>query len=142
MTDIQSALGISQMSRLDEFVKKRHSIADKYNKHLSDSFLNKPFQHEDSYSAYHLYVIRLKIDKINKTHSQVYENLHNAGIAVNLHYIPVYRHPYYENKGFKEGYCPEAESYFNEALSIPMYPALSNDQQDRVIEVLNTHIDK
>lgn len=141
MTDIQSALGISQMNRLDEFVERRHIIADKYNKNLSELFLNKPFQHEDSYSAYHLYVIRLKIDEISKTQNQVYQDLHNAGIAVNLHYIPVYRHPYYEKLGFKEGYCPEAESYFNEALSIPMYPALSNEQQDRVIEILNTYID-
>lgn len=141
MTDIQSALGISQMNRLDEFVERRHIIADKYNKNLSELFFNKPFQHEDSYSAYHLYVIRLKIDKISKTQNQVYKDLHNAGIAVNLHYIPVYRHPYYEKLGFREGYCPEAESYFNEALSIPMYPALSNEQQDRVIEILNTHID-
>ena len=137
MTDIQSALGLSQMKRLDEFISKRHDIADRYDQGLSGLPVNLPFQHDDSYSAFHLYVIRLKLDEIKKTQHEVFKEIYNSGVRVNLHYIPVYRHPYYENLGFNEGYCMQAESYFKEAISIPMYPALSEEEQDKVINILN-----
>jgi UDP-4-amino-4,6-dideoxy-N-acetyl-beta-L-altrosamine transaminase len=137
MTDLQAALGLSQMQRLVEFVNKRHTIAKRYDLLLADLPVVTPWQHADSYSSRHLYVIRLKITEIGKTHCQVFEALRTAGIGVNLHYTPVYRQPYYEGLGFKAGYCPEAEQYYAEAISLPMYPGLAEAQQDRVIAALN-----
>ena len=137
MTDIHAALGLSQMQRLDEFVAKRHSIAKRYDQTLSDLPVITPWQHPESYSSYHLYVIRLKLCEISKTHREVYEALRVAGILVNLHYIPVYRQPYYEQMGFRAGYCQEAEKYYSEAISIPMYPGLTEAQQDHVIEAIS-----
>jgi UDP-4-amino-4,6-dideoxy-N-acetyl-beta-L-altrosamine transaminase len=133
MTDIQAALGLSQMKRLDEFVSRRHAIAQRYNQLLSKLPILTPYQHEDGYSGYHLYVIRLKLAEIKKTQRQVYDALHAADIFVNLHYIPVYRQPYYEKMGFTAGYCPEAEHYYAEAISIPLYPGLTEVQQDQVV---------
>ena len=136
MTDIQAALGISQMKRLEEFVTKRHAIARRYDQLLSDLPVITPYQHEDGYSGYHLYVIRLRLAEINKTQRQVYEAMREAGVIVNLHYIPVYRQPYYEKIGFTSGYCPQSEQYFAEAISIPLYPGLTKDQQDEVVAVI------
>lgn len=136
MTDIQSALGLSQMQRLDEFVTKRHSIAKRYDQLLTSLPVLTPWQHGDSYSGYHLYVIRLQLNEINKTHRQVFESIYAAGILVNLHYIPVYRQPFYEDKGFSAGYCPQAEQYFLEAISIPLYPGLTEAEQDQVVAVI------
>jgi UDP-4-amino-4,6-dideoxy-N-acetyl-beta-L-altrosamine transaminase len=136
MTDLQAALGLSQMQRLDAFVTQRHTIAKRYDQLLSAFPVLTPWQHTDSYSAYHLYVIRLRLQEINKTHRQVYEALRAAGILVNLHYIPVYRQPYYEQMGFRKGYCPEAEQYYSEVISIPMYSGLTEAQQDKVVEAL------
>ncbi len=136
MTDIQAALGVSQMQRLDEFVFKRHAIAKRYDELLADMPIITPWQHTDSYSGYHLYVIRLKLDEINKTQRQVYEAILAAGILVNLHYIPIYRQPYYEAMGFNVGYCPQAELYYSTAISIPLYPGLTIVQKNRVIETI------
>jgi UDP-4-amino-4,6-dideoxy-N-acetyl-beta-L-altrosamine transaminase len=140
MTDIQAALGLSQMQRLDEFVARRHAIAKRYDQMLSALPVLTPCQQADSYSGYHLYVIRLKLNEINKTQRQVFGALHAAGILVNLHYIPVYRQPYYEQKGFSVGYCPQAEQYYAEAISIPLYPGLTAAQQDRVVAVIRESI--
>ena len=142
MTDLQAALGLSQMNRLDEFVAKRHVIAKRYDQLLSDISVTIPWQHADSYSGLHLYVIRLKLTEIGKTHRQVFESLREAGMGVNLHYIPVYRQPYYEGLGFKTGYCPDAEKYYAEAISLPMYPGLIEAQQNYVIAVLRGAIEK
>ena len=136
MTDLQAALGLSQMQRLDEFVVKRHSIAKRYDQLLVNLPIITPWQHADSYSGLHLYVIRLKFTEFGKTHLQVFEKLRAAGIGVNLHYIPVYRQPYYEGLGFKAGHCPEAERYYAEAISLPMYPGLTEEQQDNVMNVI------
>ncbi len=133
MTDIHAALGLSQMQRLDEFVTKRHDIAKRYDQLLLELPVVTPWQYPDSYSSYHLYVIRLKLGEINKTHRQVYDAFRMAGILVNLHYIPVYCQPYYEKQGFRAGYCPEAERYYSEVISIPMYIGLSDEKQDRVL---------
>ena len=133
MTDFHSALGLSQMQRLEEFVAKRHFLAKRYDNMLSDMPVLTPWQHSNGYSSYHLYIIRLKLDEIKKTHRQVYEALRAAGILVNLHYIPVYRQPYYEMMGFKLGYCAQAELFYSEAISLPMYPGLTEDQQDYVV---------
>ena len=140
MTDIQAALGLSQMKRLDEFVAKRHNIAKRYDQLLLELPVMTPWQHSDSYSSYHLYVVRLKLGEINKTHRQVYEALRDAGILVNLHYIPVYRQPYYEKMGFSAGYCPGAERYYSEVISIPMYTGLSDEKQDRILSELRNVI--
>ena len=136
MTDIAAALGVSQMQRIDEFVAKRHAIAERYDRLLSSLPVTMPAQHPDSYSSFHLYVMRLNLDEIERTHRQVYDSLRAAGILVNLHYIPVYRQPYYEQMGFRAGYCPEAERYHREVISLPMYPALSEPEQDQVLAAL------
>ena len=140
MTDIHAALGLSQIQRLDEFVAKRHNIAKRYDQLLADLPVITPWQHADSYSGFHLYVIRLKLTEIDKTHRKVFEALRAAGVGVNLHYIPVYRQPHYESLVFKVGYCPEAEYYFAEAISLPMYPGLSEVQQDAVVAALSLAI--
>jgi UDP-4-amino-4,6-dideoxy-N-acetyl-beta-L-altrosamine transaminase len=136
MTDIQAALGISQMRRLETFVKRRHDIAHLYDRELAGLPLQTPWQHPDTYSAYHLYPIRIKRAESGVTQRQVYDAMQSANINVNLHYIPVYRQPYYEAMGFEVGYCLEAEKYYQEVLSIPMYPMLSDSEQETVIRVL------
>lgn len=136
MTELQAALGLSQMQRLDSFVEKRRLIAQRYDQELSDLPIETPWQHSDSYSSYHLYPIRIKRGKCTRTQRQIYDSLHTAGVKVNLHYIPVYRQPYYEAMGFKAGYCPSSEEYYKEALSIPMYPTLTETEQGTVIRVL------
>lgn len=137
MTELQAALGLSQIRRLDSFVEKRHHIAQRYDKELSGLPIATPWQHPDSYSAYHLYPIRIKQHKSTTTQRQVYDALQVAAINVNLHYIPVYRQPYYEEIGFEMGYCPEGEQYHKESLSIPMYPTLTDAEQAKVIRVLH-----
>jgi UDP-4-amino-4,6-dideoxy-N-acetyl-beta-L-altrosamine transaminase len=136
MTDIQAALGVSQMSRLDEFVTVRHAIAVRYDELLKDLPVTTPWRFPDGYSGMHLYVIRLKLDEIERTQKDVYESLQKKGIGVNLHYIPVYRQPYYESMGFRVGYCTEAEQYYREAVSIPLYPGLTDELLGRVVKIL------
>lgn len=136
MTDLQAALGVSQMARLDEFVDSRHVIARRYDEVLMDLPLTTPWQHPDGYSSYHLYLVRLKLGETRRTQREVYDALRASGILVNLHYIPVYRQPFYEAMGFKQGYCPQAERHYHETISIPMYPAMTNVQQEQVVEAL------
>jgi UDP-4-amino-4,6-dideoxy-N-acetyl-beta-L-altrosamine transaminase len=133
MTDIQAALGTSQMQRLDEFVARRRFLALRYNRLLQDLPLTLPWQHPETNSSWHLYVIRLNLGKINKTHRQVFDQLRQAGIGVNLHYIPVHTQPYYQNLGFEWGDFPEAERYYQDAISIPLYYGLLDKEQDRVV---------
>jgi len=133
MTDIHAVLGLSQMRRLDGFVAKRRAIAQRYEELLANLPIVTPWQHPDSYASYHLYIIRLKLREMNKTIRQVHGALHAAGILVNLHYIPVYLQPYYEGLGFRKGLCTAAEHYFAESLSLPMYPGLTEMQQDSVV---------
>ncbi|MGP5645276.1 UDP-4-amino-4,6-dideoxy-N-acetyl-beta-L-altrosamine transaminase [Psychrobacter celer] len=136
MTDMQAALGVSQMQRLNDYVAKRHELAEHYNELLKDLPITLPWQHEDSYSGLHLYVIRLQLDKISKTHLEVFKDMREAGILVNLHYIPVHLQPYYQEMGFEKGQFPEAEQYYKEAISLPMFPTLSYEQQQEVVESL------
>lgn len=140
MTDIQAALGISQMMRLNEFVSRRHEIADFYNASLKGLPLTLPWQHPDSYSSYHLYVIRLDLKKIRLTHLKVFESLRARDIMVNLHYIPVHTQPYYEQIGFKTGDYPKSEQHYRESISIPMHPSLSQADLSTVVEALRDTI--
>jgi dTDP-4-amino-4,6-dideoxygalactose transaminase len=133
MTDIQAALGVSQMARLEYYVERRHEVARRYNEMLDGLPLTLPWQSPEGFSAYHLYVIRLQLDKIKATHLQVFEYLRFRNIIVNLHYIPVHTQPYYKEMGFKDGDFPEAERYYTEAISIPMYPTLTDAEQAEVV---------
>lgn len=134
MTDIQAALGLSQMGRLDEFVAKRHTIAQRYDAKLDRSTIIVPTQHTDSYSGMHLYIIRLKRTGKGPSRLQLFEKLRAAGILVNMHYIPIYKQPYYQRFGFDSKDFPVAEEYYASAISIPMYTTLTEEQQDYVIE--------
>jgi len=136
MTDLQAALGGNQLLRIDEFVERRHILAGRYGKFLRDLPVTLPWQHLDCYSAYHLYVIRLKLDRIDKTRRRVFEELRETGIQVNVHYIPIHTQPYFRKLGFQPGDFPEAERYYRDALTLPMYFALTDEDQDRVIKAL------
>jgi dTDP-4-amino-4,6-dideoxygalactose transaminase len=133
MTDIQAALGASQMTRLEGYVKRRHQIAQRYNELLVDLPVTLPWQDPESHSAYHLYVVRLQLEHIDRSHRQVFEALRAQDIMVNLHYIPVHNQPYYQNMGFKPGDFPEAEQYYSEAISIPMHVNLTDEEQVFVV---------
>lgn len=137
MTELQAALGASQMERLDDYVSRRHALARRYDKQLADLPVTLPWQHPDSHSSLHLYVIRLKLDQIDRTHGQVFKALREQGIGVNLHYIPVHTQPYYQRMGFRPGDFPEAMGYYAEAISLPMYPTMTTAQQDQVIAALS-----
>ncbi|WP_411063161.1 UDP-4-amino-4,6-dideoxy-N-acetyl-beta-L-altrosamine transaminase [Vibrio rotiferianus] len=136
MTELQAALGVTQMQRLDEFVAARHVLSKRYNEILSALPIVLPYQLEDTYSGLHLYVIRLKVDEISLTHKQVFDALRENGIGVNLHYIPVHIQPYYQSIGFSEGDYPESENYYREAISLPMFHTMTVEQQDQVKVVL------
>ena len=136
MTDLQGALGASQMNRLEQYVARRHVLARRYDELLKNLPVTTPWQHPDGYSGLHLYVIRLQLEKIKKTHLQVFEALRAKEIIVNLHYIPVHTQPYYQNMGFTVGQFPEAERYYGDAISIPMYPIMSEAQQDTVVDAI------
>ena len=140
MTDIQAALAISQIKRLNKIVKRRHEIAEVYNEELKDLPIQLPWQDPKAYSSFHLYVIRLNLDETDITHKEFFTKMRNAGILVNLHYIPVYFHPYYRRLGFKKGYCVEAEKYYSDAISIPMFPSLKSKDQMKVIKTIKSII--
>lgn len=136
MTELQAALGVSQMARLDDFVKRRHELARRYDELLAELPVLTPWQHPDSYSGLHLYVIRLKLGEIRASHREVFESLREQGIGVNLHYIPVHTQPFYAALGFAPDDFPESIRYYNEAISLPMYHGLTFEQQDAVVEAL------
>lgn len=140
MTDIQAALGASQMRRLDEFVNRRRFLAQRYNGKLKQSPVITPTHCPHGSPGWHLYVIRLELNKIKKNRLEIFNALRASGIGVNLHYTPVYLQPYYEKLGFSAGYCTEAEQYYAEAISLPMYPGLTENQQDLVISALASAI--
>jgi UDP-4-amino-4,6-dideoxy-N-acetyl-beta-L-altrosamine transaminase len=132
MTDIQAALGNSQMVRLDDFVTRRQFLSMRYESLLSNLPIKTPIQRANQYSAFHLYVVRLKLSDTNRNQREIFESLKDRGVIVNLHYIPVYRQPHFEKMGFLAGYCPKAEEYFSEAITLPLYPGLTEFQQDQV----------
>ena len=142
MTDIQAALGISQLSKIDSFVSSRHRLMCRYNKLLSHLPLITPYQSPNAYSGLHLFIIRLKLKEIKKTHSQVFQSLRDNGVGVNLHYIPIYRHPYYKKMNFELKIFPESEEYYKEAISLPMFHSMSDKEQDKVIEILTNILEE
>lgn len=137
MTELQAALGVSQMQRLDEFVARRHIIQERYDLLLADLPLIIPFQDVDSYSALHLYTVQINLNKIRKNRKQVYNQLRERGIGVNVHYIPIHTQPYYSQFGFKEGDFPNSENYYSKAISLPLFYSMTIKQQDTVIKELN-----
>lgn len=137
MTELQAALGVSQMTRLSEFVTARHVLANRYYDRLAVLPITLPYQLPETYSGLHLYVVRLQLGKITKTHKQVFDELRANGIGVNLHYIPVHTQPYYQKLGFTFGDFPTAEDYYQEAISLPLFHLMSIEQQDEVVAVLS-----
>lgn len=137
MTELQAALGVSQMERLDAFVTRRHQLARRYDDLLAALPVTTPWQHPDSYSGLHLYPIRLQLGNITQTHLQVFESMRQQGIGVNLHYIPVHTQPYYARMGFEPEDFPQAQVYYREAISLPMYQNLTDAQQDQVVKALD-----
>lgn len=136
MTDIQAALGCSQFARLDEYVARRHVLARRYDELLSDLAVVAPWQSPDAYSGLHLYPIRINSQRTKSSRREVFEGFRAAGVGVNVHYIPVHMQPYYQRMGFKCSDFPQAEQYYAEAISLPMYPTLTEAQQDEVIDIL------
>lgn len=136
MTDLQAALGVTQLERIDDYVARRHAIAHRYDEQLASLPVVTPWQHPDSYSGLHLYPIRLQLDRIGCSHREVFESLRAQGIGVNLHYVPVHTQPYYQRIGFHAGDFPEAARYYAEAISLPMYPTLTTTQQHQVVAAL------
>lgn len=136
MTEIQAALGVSQMRRLDEFVTQRQLIAQRYDDLLKDSPLTLPWQLTDTDSSLHLYVVRIPSGSLNVGRREVFDRMRSDGIGVNLHYIPVYRQPYYERMGLKADDFPNAEQYYAEAITLPIFPGLTPLQQDEIVQRL------
>ncbi len=136
MTDLQGALGVSQLRRLDEFVVRRRGLADRYDRLLSQMPVIRPWQHPDTRSAWHLYVIQLDPARCPRSRRDVFDALRAAGIGVNVHYIPVHRQPYYRRLAADAGGCPEAEAYYARAITLPLHAGLTESDQDRVMAAL------
>lgn len=135
MTDMQAALGYSQMHKVDEFVARRRELAARYNELLKDlDMLKLPYQDDNTASSWHLYIVRVDFSKINKNKKQIFTEMKDKGVCLNLHYIPVHTQPYYEKLGFKQGDFPVSEKYYEEAFTLPLYYSLTNEQQDYIIE--------
>ena len=136
MTDLYAALGLSQLKRLDKFVACRNELASNYDNLLQGQPFKIPARNVDAYSSFHLYVVRVKGENPRQTRADVFDRLRNNGIMANIHYIPIYHHPYYARLGFTAKNFPEAENYYDRALSIPLYPELTNAQQRQIVHLL------
>jgi UDP-4-amino-4,6-dideoxy-N-acetyl-beta-L-altrosamine transaminase len=136
ITDLQAALGLSQLDKLEGFIERRRELVARYDRLLASLPLTLPSPEPAAGSAWHLYVVRLQTNRIRLSHRQVFEGLRAAGVGVNLHYIPLHLQPYYRDLGFAEGDFPQAEHYYAEAISLPLFPLLRDEQQDYVVEQL------
>ena len=136
MTEISAALGISQMLRLSEFIEYRHKLKERYDSLLKKLPLIRPFQDNKNYSSMHLYPIQIDFKKLNITREFFYDNLKKRGIGVNIHYIPIHTHPYYQNMGFIKGDYPNSETLYSRSISIPLHQSMTFKQQDKVINSL------
>ena len=135
ITDIQCALGCSQMKKLDRFLARRKEIVARYNEAFADcDNIITPYQLSDTESGWHLYIVQVK--KCDRR--QVFENMREKGIGVNVHYIPVYMHPYYQEHGYENVHCANAEEIYSHIISLPLYPGLTSEQQDYVIDTLKS----
>lgn len=135
LTDIQSSLGLSQIKKLDEFIDKRRAIVKRYNKAFKDmEELVIPFEYDYSNSGYHIYVLLLNLDKLKCDRREIFEALQAENIGVNVHYLPVYLHPYYKKLGYKKGECPIAEEVYNRMITIPLFPSMTEGDIEDVIE--------
>ena len=135
MTDIQCALGISQLKKAEQFLKRRREIAERYNNAFKDlEGLIIPYQKRDRNSSWHIYVIQLEVDKLSENREVVFRRLRNNNLGVNVHYIPVYYHPYYQSKGYKKGICINAENLYEKIITLPIYPKMSEKEVDIVIK--------
>jgi len=132
MSDIQAALGLAQIKRLDKFVERRNEIAKKYSENLKNLSLQLPKILNENYSSFHLYIVRIKSNG-NQSYSDLYKNFHKNGILINLHYLPIHLHPYYQKLGFRENSFVEAEQYAKEAITLPLYPSLTDIEHDFII---------
>ena len=135
MTELQGALGVSQMTNLDTFVARRHELAKRYDELLKDLPITLPYRNPDNYSGLHLYPIQIKANS-GKTRKQVFDSLREQNIGVNVHYIPVHTQPYYQQMGFVQGDFPHAEHYYAGAISLPLYYDLTEALQDQVVQAL------
>jgi UDP-4-amino-4,6-dideoxy-N-acetyl-beta-L-altrosamine transaminase len=136
ITDMQAALGLSQLNKLDGFLARRRQLVARYQALLADLPLTLPTPQPEAESAWHLYVVRLQTERLQHSHRQIFEGLRAAGIGVNVHYIPVHLQPYYRDLGFAAGDFPQAEAYYAQAISLPLFPAMSDEQQDFVVDQL------
>ena len=135
LTDLQAALGLSQLGRIDEWREKREALASRYDSMLADGPLKRPARRGDRVSAWHLYAIELT-EEARADRAEVFAGMRAEGILVNVHYIPIHTQPFYAKRGFKRGDFPNALAYYESALSLPLFPALSEAQQTRVVETL------
>jgi UDP-4-amino-4,6-dideoxy-N-acetyl-beta-L-altrosamine transaminase len=140
MSDVHAALGLNQMKRLKEFVIKRNTLASNYDSLIEDLSINIPVQSKECFSSYHLYIIRIPEKSKNFDRLQVFERLRSNGIGVNVHYIPVYRQPYFQKYNFNYKDFPEAEAYYSEAISLPLFPNLTKQQQVEIIDIVGSPI--
>jgi len=136
MTDIQAALGCSQMDSLDEFVARRRYLVKRYNEKLKNLPIRTPYQDEATNPSWHIYIIRVDFTKVKLSKKEIFARMRDRGIVLNLHYIPVHTQPYYQKLGFQKGDFPVSEKYYEEAITLPLYYDLTDEQQDEVIEAL------
>lgn len=141
MTDLQAALGISQMDKLDDFIYRRREIADMYNKAFSevDSIIL-PKQAQGVQSGWHLYMIQLRLECLTRSRREIFENIRLANIGVHVHYIPVYWHPYYRELGYKQGICPKAEKFYKQAITLPLHPRMTDEDVEDVIVAVKDNV--
>jgi len=136
MTDLQAALGVNQMKRIDDFVQKRRYLVKRYNSLLQDLPIILPKQHIVANPSWHLYVIRLKLGQVHLSKKDIFSKMKEKGIILNLHYIPVHMQPYYQSLGFKAGTCPVSEQYYQEAITLPLYYDLTDEEQNYIVKCL------
>lgn len=136
MTDMQAALGCTQMDSLDEFVARRRYLVKRYNEKLKNLPLRTPYQDEATNPSWHIYIIRVDFTKVKLSKKEIFARMRDSGIVLNLHYIPVHTQPYYQKLGFQKGDFPVSEKYYEEAITLPLYYDLTDEQQDEVIEAL------
>jgi len=141
ITDIQAALGTSQLKKIDQFIALRRKYVAMYNEAFKDmNEIITPFQHKDGDSSWHLYMIRLKLDKLTASRREFFEALQQQNIGVNVHYIPIHLQPYYQQLGYKKGMCPNAEKLYEEVITLPLFPAMSEEDVNDVIHAVKRTI--